>query len=121
MIATFNVIGALSLLIIEKTDSIDTFRNLGASNKLISRIFVMEGWVISLTGTVLGIALGLVLCLLQEHFGLIEMQGNAATLIITAYPVAVQWTDVLVVLALSVAVGALTSLVTKLIMRGKLR
>lgn len=121
VIATFNVIGALSLLIIEKTDSIDTFRNLGASNKLISRIFVMEGWVISLTGAVLGIALGLVLCLLQEHFGLIEMQGNAATLIITAYPVAVQWTDVLVVLALSVAVGVLTSLVTKLIMRRKLR
>ena len=120
VIATFNVIGALSLLIIEKTDSIDTFRNLGASNKLISRIFVMEGWVISFTGTVLGIALGLLLCLLQEHFGLIEMQGNAATLIITAYPVAVQWTDVLVVLALSVAVGALTSLVTKLIMRRKL-
>ena len=121
VIATFNVIGALSLLIIAKTDSIDTFRNLGASNKLISRIFVMEGWVISFTGTVLGIALGLLLCLLQEHFGLIEMQGNAATLIITAYPVAVQWTDVLVVLALSVAVGALTSLVTKLIMRRKLR
>ena len=121
VIATFNVIGALSLLIIEKTDSIDTFRNLGASNKLISRIFVMEGWVISFTGTVLGIALGLLLCLLQEQFGLIEMQGNAATLIITAYPVAVQWTDVLVVLALSVAVGALTSLVTKLIMRRKLR
>lgn len=121
VIATFNVIGALSLLIIEKTDSIDTFRNLGASNKLISRIFVMEGWVISFTGTVLGIALGLLLCLLQEHFGLIEMQGNAATLIITAYPVAVQWTDVLVVLALSLAVGALTSLVTKLIMRRKLR
>ena len=120
VIATFNVIGALSLLIIEKTDSIDTFRNLGASNKLISRIFVMEGWVISFTGTVLGIALGLLLCLLQEHFGLIEMQGNAATLIITAYPVAVQWTDVLVVLALSVAVGALTALVTKLIMRRKL-
>lgn len=121
VIATFNVIGALSLLIIEKTDSIDTFRNLGASNKLISRIFVMEGWVISFTGAVLGIALGLLLCLLQEHFGLIEMQGNAATLIITAYPVAVQWTDVLVVLALSLAVGALTSLVTKLIMRRKLR
>ena len=121
VIATFNVIGALSLLIIEKTDSIDTFRNLGASNKLISRIFVMEGWVISFTGTVLGIALGLLLCLLQEHFGLIEMQGNAATLIITAYPVAVQWTDVLAVLALSVAVGARTSLVTKLLMRRKQR
>ena len=121
VIATFNVIGALSLLIIEQSDSIDPFRNLGASNKLIIRIFVMEGWVISLIGAVLGIALGLLLCLLQEHFGLIEMQGNAATLIITAYPVAVQWTDVLVVLALSVAVGALTSLVTKLIMRRKLR
>ena len=121
VIATFNVIGALSLLIIAKTDSIDTFRNLGASNKLISRIFVMEGWVISLLGAVLGIVLGLALCLIQEHFGLIEMQGNAATLIITAYPVAVQWTDLLVVLALSLAVGALTSLVTKLIMRRKLR
>lgn len=121
VIATFNVIGALSLLIIEKADSIATFRNLGATDKQISRIFVMEGWVISLVGAVIGVVLGLVLCMIQEHFGLIEMQGNAATLIIKAYPVAVKWTDVLIVLGLTLVVGMFTSVATSLIMHRKLK
>ncbi|MGM9804393.1 MAG: FtsX-like permease family protein [Muribaculaceae bacterium] len=121
IIATFNIIGALSLLIIEKSNSIATFRNIGATNKQITQVFVMEGWVISLTGAVIGIALGLILCIIQENFGLIKLQGNASTLIIEAYPVMVQWTDVLVVMALAVVIGTFTSLITSLIMRRMLK
>ena len=121
VIATFNVIGALSLLIIEKQDSIGIFRSLGATNKQIRSIFIMEGWVISLSGAVLGVVLGLVLCSLQEHFGLITMQSNSALLLVDAYPVVVVWSDILIVFALVAAVGLFTSMVTSLIMRRLLR
>ena len=121
VIATFNVIGALSLLITEKNDGIATLRNLGATDKQITKIFVLEGWLISLTGAVVGVIVGLLLCTLQEQFGLITMHGNTATLIVKAYPVAVQLTDVIVVLALTGVIGTFTSLVTTLIMRRILR
>ena len=121
VIATFNVIGALSLLIIEKNDGIATLRNLGATDKQITKIFVLEGWLISLTGAVVGVIVGLLLCTLQEQFGLITMHGNTATLIVKAYPVAVQLTDVIVVVALTGVIGTFTSLVTTLIMRRILR
>ena len=121
VIATFNVIGALSLLIIEKNDGIVTLRNLGATDKQITKIFVLEGWLISLTGAVVGVVVGLLLCTLQEQFGLITMHGKTATLIVNAYPVAVQLTDVIVVLALTGVIGTFTSLVTTLIMRRILR
>ncbi len=121
IIATFNVIGALSLLIIEKRESIATFRNFGATDKQIQNIFVMEGWVISLTGAVAGVIIGLILCSLQEHFGLITMQGNTANLIVESYPVVVQWSDVLIVFALVAAVGLFTSFITSLIMRRLLK
>lgn len=121
VIATFNVISTLSLLIIEKDESIRTFRNLGASDKQISRIFVTEGWLISLTGAVLGIALGLALCWLQQTFGLITLSGASDTMIVRTYPVQMVWSDVLVVFALVAAVGLLTSVVTSSIMRRRLR
>ena len=121
VIATFNVISTLSLLIIEKDESIRTFRNLGASDKQISRIFVTEGWLISLTGAVLGIALGLALCWLQQTFGLITLRGASDTMIVRTYPVQIVWSDVLVVFALVAAVGLLTSVVTSSIMRRRLR
>ena len=96
-------------------------RNLGATDKQITKIFVLEGWLISLTGAVVGVVVGLLLCTLQEQFGLITMHGNTATLIVNAYPVAVQLTDVIVVLALTGVIGTFTSLVTTLIMRRILR
>lgn len=120
VIATFNVISTLSLLIIEKDESIRTFRNLGATDKQISRIFVVEGWLISLAGAVLGIVLGLALCLLQQNFGLIRLTGSSDTLIVHTYPVQVIWSDVLVVFALVAAVGLITSAVTSAIMRRRL-
>ncbi len=121
IIATFNVIGTLSLLIIEKDESIATFRNMGATNKQITRIFVTEGWLISLAGAVGGIAIGLLLCWIQQTFGLIELQGATEMLVIKQYPVEVQATDLLVVFSAVAIVGLLTSATTSIVMRRKLR
>ena len=120
VIATFNVISTLSLLIIEKDDSIATLRALGANDRQISRIFVLQGWLITLIGAITGVVLGLILCLCQQQFGWLHLSGDSANMIISTYPVAVEWTDVLVTLALVAAVGLLTSMVTALIMRRRL-
>ena len=121
IIATFNVISTLSLLIIEKDDSIATMRALGANDSQISRIFVLQGWLITLAGAVTGIVIGLILCLCQQQFGWLRLSGDPANMIISAYPVEVQWMDVVITLALVAAVGLLTSMVTALIMRRRLR
>ena len=121
VIATFNVISTLSLLIIEKDDSIATLRALGANDRQISRIFVLQGWLITLAGAITGVVIGLILCLCQQQFGWLRLSGDPANMIISAYPVEVQWTDVLVTLALVAAVGLLTSMDTALIMRRRLR
>ena len=121
VIATFNVISTLSLLIIEKDDSIATLRALGANDRQISRIFVLQGWLITLAGAVTGVIIGLILCFCQQQFGWLRLSGDPANMIISAYPVEVQWMDVLVTLALVAAVGLLTSLVTALIMRRRLK
>ena len=121
IIATFNVISTLSLLIIEKDDSIATLRALGANDRQISRIFVLQGWLITLVGAITGVVIGLILCLCQQRFGWLHLSGDPANMIIDAYPVEVQWTDVLVTLALVAAVGLLTSMVTAMIMRRRLR
>ena len=120
VIATFNVISTLSLLIIEKDESIRTFRSLGATDKQITRIFVTEGWLIALVGAVAGVALGLVLCLCQQQFGWLNLSARPDAVIVNAYPVSVVWTDVLVVFMLVAAVGLVTSLVTSLMMRRRL-
>jgi len=121
VIATFNVISTLSLLIIEKDDSIATLRALGANDRQISRIFVLQGWLITLAGAVTGVVIGLILCFCQQQFGWLRLSGDPANMIISAYPVEVQWMDVLVTLALVAAVGLLTSMVTALIMRRRLK
>jgi ABC-type lipoprotein release transport system permease subunit len=120
VIATFNVISTLSLLIIEKDDSIATLRALGANDRQISRIFVLQGWLITLVGAVTGVVIGLILCLCQQQFGWLRLSGDPANMIINAYPVEVEWMDVLITLALVAAVGLLTSMVTALIMRRRL-
>jgi len=121
IIATFNIISTLSLLIIEKDDSIATLRALGANDRQISRIFVLQGWLITLVGAVTGVVIGLILCLCQQQFGWLRLSGDPANMIISAYPIEVQWTDVIVTLALVAAVGLLTSMVTALIMRRRLK
>lgn len=121
IIATFNVISTLSLLIIEKDESIATFQNLGATRRQISRIFLAEGWLIIMLGAVLGIILGLLLCLGQQQFGWLKLSADPSMLVVPAYPVQVVWTDLLMVLVLVSAIGFVTSLVTGAIMRRRLR
>ncbi|MBO7609509.1 MAG: ABC transporter permease [Muribaculaceae bacterium] len=120
IIATFNVISTLSLLIIEKDESIATLRNLGATNKQLTRIFVAVGWFIALAGAIMGVILGLLLCLGQQTFGWLKLNGDPSNLIVHTYPVTVIWTDIIVVFALVAAIGALTSLVITLIMHRRL-
>lgn len=120
VIATFNVISTLTLLIIEKDRSIAAFLSMGASGRQVSRIFVTEGWLISLVGAVSGIVLGLVLCLCQQQFGWLKLNADPSAVVVHAYPVQVVWTDVVVVFLLVAAVGLLTSVVTSLTMRRRL-
>ena len=121
IIAAFNVISSLSLLIIEKNDSIHTFRNLGASDQQISRIFITEGILISLAGAVAGIIIGIILCFLQQEFGIIKLSGNPNAVIVQSYPVRLLWSDIVVVFGLVSVVGLLTSLVTAVLMRSRLK
>ena len=95
IIASFNIIGALSMLFIDKEKEIDTLKNLGANNKLIRRIFTFEGLLVSCVGAISGIILGVILCLLQEKYGFIGLGGSGGTYIIDSYPVVLKWTDVL--------------------------
>ena len=95
LIASFNLIGSLSMLIIDKEEEIATLHNLGANNSLIRKIFAIEGLLISGVGAMAGIIIGVVLCLIQEHFEVIGLGGNSNAYIIDAYPVVLQWTDVL--------------------------
>lgn len=120
VIATFNVISTLTLLIIEKDRSIATFLSMGASGSQVTRIFVTEGWLISLVGAVSGIMLGLVLCLCQQQFGWLTLNVDPASVVVNAYPVEVIWSDIIIVFLLVAAVGLFTSLVTSLTMRRRL-
>lgn len=107
MIACFNVIGSLSMLIIDKRNDVVTLRNLGASEKQILRIFLFEGRLISFIGAVAGIVLGVTLCWLQQEFGLISL-GNSGNFIVDAYPVSVHFWNVALVFATVVIVGFLS-------------
>lgn len=120
VIASFNVISTLSMLIIEKTDNIATLYALGASRGMISRIFIMEGWLISLLGGIAGIIMGVILCLAQQWGGFIKLGGDHAAMSIDVYPVRLAFPDLLAVILLVALTGWLTSSLTALIMRQRL-
>ena len=107
VIACFNVIGSLSMLIIDKREDVVTLRNLGASDSQIVRIFLFEGRMISFFGAFVGVALGLFLCWLQQAFGLIRL-GSSGSFVVDAYPVSVEAMDVLVVFVTVLLVGFLS-------------
>lgn len=107
VIASFNVIGSLSMLIIDKRDDVNTLRNLGANDNQIVRIFLFEGRMISFIGASLGVVLGLFLCWLQQKYGLIAL-GSSGTFVVDAYPVSVHLTDVIVIFITVLAVGFLS-------------
>ena len=106
-IACFNVIGSLSMLILDKREDVDTLRNLGANDRLIARIFLFEGRLISIFGALAGILLGLLLCFLQQRFGIISL-GGGGSFVVDAYPVSVHITDVLLIFVTVIAVGFLS-------------
>ena len=108
MVACFNIIGSLSMLIIDKKDDVITLRNLGASNHQISSIFLFEGRMIAAAGALLGIVLGLLLCILQQHFGLVRLGNSSGSFIIDAYPVSVHFWDIVIVFFTVIAVGWLS-------------
>lgn len=106
LIASFNIIGSLSMLIIDKKSDIETLRNLGANNQLIKRIFLFEGWMISGVGALVGIGFGAILCLLQEHFGFLKLGTGY---VVDAYPVVTNPMDMLLVFMTVLIMGFLAA------------
>ena len=107
-IARFNVKGSLSMLILDKREDVETLRNLGADDRLIARIFLFEGRLISLFGALSGIVLGLLLCYIQQRFGIISLGGGNGSFIVDAYPVSVHVTDVVLIFITVITVGFLS-------------
>ena len=112
LVACFNVIGSLSMLIIEKKNDVVTLRGLGADDRLISRIFLFEGCLISFLGALVGVVLGLSLCLVQQEFGILTLGSGASAgaFVVDAYPVSVHWQDVVLVLITVLVIGFLSVL-----------
>jgi len=103
IIASFNIIGSLTMLIIEKERDIEILKSLGANNSLIRNIFIFEGWLISIIGALAGLLLGFFVCWLQQKFGFIKLQGE--TLIVDSYPVVMKFFDFVVVTGTVLVIG----------------
>ena len=107
IIIAFNIFGSLSMLIIEKKFDIGTLRSMGAQESLIKRIFILEGWFISLAGLAAGVLVGTGFSLLQQHFGFIKMPGH---FVVQAYPIILSWSDILLTVVGVAAIGYLIAL-----------
>ena len=108
IIACFNIIGSLSMLIIDKRQDVVSLRNLGATDRQITRVFLFEGRMISAIGAIIGILIGLLLCWLQQQYGLIRLGSSEGSFIVDAYPVSVHPWDVVIVFLTVLAVGFLS-------------
>ena len=107
LVACFNIIGSLSMLMIDKKADVQTLRALGANDRQTSQIFLLEGWLISGFGAAVGIIFGLLLCWLQIEFGFIKLGNSEGAFIIDTYPVSVHATDILLIFATVLAAGFL--------------
>lgn len=108
IIASFNIIGSLSMIIIDKKKDIATLRNMGANRKLIQQIFLSEGIMISAFGAILGLITGLIICWLQIKYGFVKLQGGGS-FIINAYPVSIKWADILLIFITVLVIGYLAA------------
>jgi len=108
MVACFNIIGSLSMLIIDKKNDVITLRNLGATDGQIRRIFLFEGRMISAAGAVIGIVLGLILCWLQQTYGLVQLGDQAGNFVVNAYPISVHPEDIILIFLTVILVGWLS-------------
>jgi len=110
IIISFNIFGSLSMLIIEKQDDIRTLQSMGAGERLIRRIFILEGWMISLAGLTGGLITGIGMTFLQQHFGFIKMPGQFA---VQAYPAILYWPDIIVTSAGVAFIGYIIALLAQ--------
>jgi lipoprotein-releasing system permease protein len=108
IIASFNIIGSLSMLIIDKKKDILTLRNMGAGNRLIKRIFLVEGWLISVLGSLSGLFLGTAISWIQQHFGVIKLTGSGS-FIIDAYPVQIEVLDICLIWVTVLIIGLIAA------------
>lgn len=109
IIASFNILGTLTMLIIDKKADITTLRSMGANQKLIRTIFLFEGWMISLIGAALGVILGIIVCWIQMEFGLLKIPGNEGSFIFSSYPVEIRLGDLLAIFLLVTGIGFLAA------------
>lgn len=105
VVACFNIIGSLSMLMIDKKNDVVTLRNIGASDKQITKIFLFEGRMISVIGALIGILLGLLLCWLQQTFGFVSLGQRSGDFVVNAYPVSVHYLDILLIFITVIVVG----------------
>lgn len=107
MVACFNIISSVSMLILDKRDNVDTLRSMGATQNMAERIFIYEGNLIAFFGAITGLVLGVVLCLLQQEFGIIGLGGDGQ-FVVDAYPVRVKLLDILLVFVSVILVNAVS-------------
>jgi ABC-type lipoprotein release transport system permease subunit len=111
IVASFNIISTMALLILEKSANASTLLALGASPRMIRQIYVVQGWMITLLGGLLGIIIGTMLSLGQQHYGWIRLNGSSEQLSIASYPVEFQPLDLIPIALLVALIGAVTALV----------
>ena len=111
ILATFNVVGSLSMLMIDKRKDTEILKSMGADNKLIQRIFMNEGLLISVAGGIIGLLLGIILVLLQQQFGFVKF-GTGGNYVVDAYPVLLKFKDVLLIFATILVVGCTSAFLT---------
>lgn len=117
IIAAFNIVSTLSLMVIEKTPDMQTLRAMGATRRNVRSVFIAEGWLITVAGGIAGTLVGVVLVLVQQHFGLIKLNGDPAALSTDVYPVELQGGDIMTVLAAVAGVGLIIGLISRLFTR----
>lgn len=109
IIASFSIVGSLTMLIIEKQKDVKILKSLGADNRLIKRIFITEGWIISVLGALIGISIGLLLSYIQQEYGIIRISAASDAFIVDSYPVKIHWPDIVYVLSMVLTVGFLAA------------
>lgn len=119
LIASFNLISTMSMLVLEKQSAMPAMRAIGMSRRMVGRVFWWESIYVTLTGGLTGIVIGVALCLIQQHFGLIRLAGDPDSLIVTAYPVAVETGDILIVLLPLILIGLLTAFIAAAFARSR--
>ena len=108
IIIAFNIFGSLTMLIIEKKEDIETFRSLGAEDRLVNRIFTLEGWLISLLGLAAGLVSGTAVALIQQHFGIVKIPGS---FMVEAYPVILKVQDIGLTVLCVAAIGYIMAVI----------